>query len=111
MAIGLSAMTFSLRTTINAGAKWAIKVVAGGKLKRSEEDGRQTVRLAPTLLVKHTVVGTLWGLLAGGGSLATLQQAALSPPTIELAFQMVVPFAVLGLLVGLLRLRPRPRVP
>lgn len=101
MAVGLTALTLTLKATINAGARWTIKVVARGKVERDKEERR--LRLRPGFSISQTLLGTLWGLLLGGGTLTTLQQTALSPPTIELALEMVLPFTVLGLLAGLLR--------
>lgn len=102
IVVGLTALTFTARTTINAGARWAIKAVLRGEAEQDKERGR--LRLKPTLSVSQTLLGTLWGLLLGGGTLVTLQEAALSLPTIELALELVVPFAVLGALAGSLRL-------
>lgn len=106
MTIGLGSLAFTLRTTINAGARWAIKAVAGAKVEREEDEetGRR-VRIKPSLSVMQTLTSTIAGILAGGGTLATLQQAALSPPTLELALELVLPFALLGLLTGLFSLR------
>ena len=102
VAVGLTALTFTLRTTINEGARWAIKLVGSGKLERDAERGR--LRLKPKLSVRQTLLGTLWGVLLGAGSLASLQEAALSLPTIELALELVLPLALLGLLAGTFRL-------
>jgi hypothetical protein len=100
--VGLMALTFTCKTTINEGARWAIKVVGRGKAERDAEESRLTLK--PTLSVSQTLLGTLWGTLLGGGTLATLQESALSLPTVELALELVLPFAVLGLLAGSFRL-------
>jgi hypothetical protein len=102
MTIGLSSLAFTLRTTINAGARWAIKAVTGAKVERrgDDEPGRR-IRIKPSLSVTQTLTSTIAGFLAGGGTLITLQQAALSPPTLELALKLVLPFALLGLLTGI----------
>jgi hypothetical protein len=107
MTIGLGSLAFTLRTTINAGARWAIKAVAGVKVEREEDEetGRR-VRIKPGVSVTQTLTSTVAGILAGGGALATLQQAAVSPPTLELALELVLSFALLGLLTGLFGLRP-----
>jgi hypothetical protein len=103
MTLGLSSLAFTLRTTINAGARWAIKAVTGAKVERGgAEDTGAVVRIKPSLSVTQTLTSTIAGILAGGGSLATLQQAGLSPPSLELAFELVLPFALLGLLAGVL---------
>ena len=105
IALGLTAMMFTLKATINAGARWAIKVVLRAKLRRggdSDDDGGR-LRVGTSMSVSQTLLGTLGGLLMGGGSLTMLQQAAVSPPTIELALLVVVPFTVLGLVAGLFR--------
>ena len=102
IAVGLGGLTLILRTAINEGARWAIKLVASGKVERDRDRGR--LRLKPGISVSQTLLGTLWGLLAGVGSLATLQETATSLPTIELALQLVLPFALVGLAGGSLRL-------
>jgi hypothetical protein len=107
MTIGLGSLAFTLRMTINAGARWAIKAVAGAKVER-EEDG---VQIKPSVSVAQTLTSTVAGILAGGGTLATLQQAAVSPPTLELALELVLPFALLGLLTGLFARRRDKTVP
>ncbi|GEM_PF-2555356 len=102
MTIGLGSLAFTLRTTINAGAHWAINTVTGAKVeRRGAEDTGRRVRIKPSLSVTQTLTSTIAGILAGGGALATLQQAALSPPTLELALELVLPFALLGLLAGI----------
>lgn len=106
MTIGLGSLAFTLRTTINAGARWAIKAVAGAKVERAQDDeSERRVRVKPSLSVTQTLTSTIAGIMAGGGTLATLQQAAVSPPTLELALELVLPFALLGLLAGLFGLR------
>jgi hypothetical protein len=105
IVVGLSALLFTCRTTINEGARWAIKVVGRATVQRRKTKGEQRrLRLRPSLSVSQTLFGTLWGLLLGGGTLATLQEAALSVPTIELAIELVVPFTVISLLTGWFRL-------
>lgn len=102
MTIGLGSLAFTLRATINAGARWAIKAVAGAKVEREEDEGSESrVRIKPSVSVMQTLTSTIAGILAGGGTFATLQQAAVSPPTLELALELVLPFALLGLLTGL----------
>jgi hypothetical protein len=99
--VGLTALTFTQRTTINEGARWAIKLVGTGKLERDEE--RSRLRLKPSLSARQALLGTVWGVLLGGGTLATLHEAALSLP-IELTLELVLPLALLGLLAGTFRL-------
>jgi hypothetical protein len=102
MTISLGSMAFTLRTTINAGARWAIKAVTGAKVEsRGAEDTGRRIRIKPSLSITQTLTGTVGGILAGGVALTTLQQTALSPPILELAFELVLPFALLGLLAGL----------
>jgi hypothetical protein len=106
MAVGLAGLALTLRATVNAGARWAIKAVARARVERGDEgddDGRGGLRIRPSLSITHTLGGTLAGFFLGGGSLTTLQQAAVSPPTVELALQVVLPLTLLGLLAGLLR--------
>jgi hypothetical protein len=112
IALGITALTFTLKSTVNAGARWAIRVVLRAKLRRggdSDDDSRLRVRRS--MSVSQTLIGTLGGLLMGGGSLTMLQQAGLSPPTIELALEVFVPFTVFGLLAGLFRPRRERRAP
>ena len=107
IAIGLSALTFTLKTTINEGGRWAIKVVGKGEVERrqgDDGDGEMRLRVKPTLSGSQTLLGTLGGLLLGGGTLATLQETATSLPTIELALELVLPTTILGMLTGLFRL-------
>jgi hypothetical protein len=101
IVIGLSAITLTWRAVINEGARWAVKVVFRGTFERDKTRGR--LRIKPKLSFSQTLLGTLWGLFLGGGTLTTLQQAALSLPTIELALELVLPFTVFGLLSGLFR--------
>ena len=106
IALGLGAMAFTLKATINAGARWAIKVALMMRQRRDDDsDGGEggRWRAEHSISVSQTLLGTLGGLLVGGGSLTMLQQAALSPPTIELALQVVLPFTALGLVAGLFR--------
>ncbi len=101
IVIGLGGLLLSWRVAINEGARWAIKVV--GRVKVSEEQEqeqkeRRRVLLEPTISVKQTLLGTLWGLLLGGGTLTMLQQTALSPPTVEVALEVLLPLTLLGLI-------------
>jgi len=106
IALGLGALAFTLKATINAGARWAIKVALRTKQGRDDDsngsEGRRW-RAEHSISVSQTLLGTLGGLLVGGGSMTMLQQAAVSPPTIELALQVVLPFTALGLVAGLFR--------
>ena len=73
---------------------------------RSTSEGDKTrgkLRIKPKLSFSQTLLGTLCGLLLGGGTLATLQQTALSLPTVELDLELVLPFTLFGLLSGLFR--------
>lgn len=102
MTLGLGSLAFTLRTTINAGARWAIKAVTDAKVeRRGAEDTGRIIRIKPSLSATQTLTSTIAGILVGSGAVATMQQAALSPPTLELAFELVLPFALLGLLAGL----------
>ena len=101
LVIGLSAITLTWKAVINEGARWAIKVVFRGTLERDKTRGK--LRIKPKLSFFQTLLGTLWGLLLGGGIITTLQQAALSLPTVELALELVLPITVFGLLSGLFR--------
>lgn len=100
-------LTLTLRVRIaNPDARWVLKLVAKGKLERGEETGE--LRAKSSYTVAQTLLGTLWGLLLGGASFATLQQAALTPPTIEVALEVTLPLTAIGVLAGLRRGRPRP---
>ena len=106
MAVGLAGLALTLRATVNAGARWAIKAVAGGRIERKDdgdEDDAGGLTIRPSLSITHTLGGTLAGFFLGGGSLTTLQQAGLSAPTLELALEFVAPFTLLGLLAGLFK--------
>lgn len=100
LAVGLGGLTLALKTTINEGARWAIKAVAKGKADKKD----RRLRLRPTFSLSQTLLGTLWGLLLSGGTLATLQETALTLPTFELALQLTIPFTLLSLVAGSLRL-------
>jgi hypothetical protein len=100
--IDLGSLAFTLRTTINAGARWAIKAITGAKVEsRGLEDTGRRIRFEPSLSVTQTLISTIAGILAGSWALAILQQAALILPTLEFAFELVLPFALLGLLAGI----------
>jgi hypothetical protein len=101
--VGL-ALTLTWRAKItNPEARWVLKLMAKGKLER-DEDGRVHARFSYT--VTQTLLGTIWGLILGGASFTLLQQAAVSPPTIEVALEVTLPLTVLGTLAGLRRGRP-----
>lgn len=100
--IGLTGLALSLKATVNEGGRWVLKIVAKGEVKRGQEQRR--LILKPTISVSQTLLGTLWGLLLSGGTLATLQQAALTLPTVELALQLTVPFTALSLMASWFRL-------
>ncbi len=100
--LGLLGLTLSWSTTINEGARWTIKVTTSLKGDRDKE--RDRVRWKFTLSVKQTLVSTLWGLLLGGGTLVTLQQAGLTWPSIELGLALVLPITLLGSVIGTVRL-------
>lgn len=102
VAVSLSAITLTLKTTLVEGGKWVLKLVIGGKFNKKKETNK--IRFVPNFSVSQTLIATIWGLLLSGGTLAALQQTALSPPTIELALELVVPFTVLSVLGRLLRL-------
>jgi len=109
MAVGLVGLGFTLRTTIYEGARWAIKVIGRGEVEREEKEETEgkrkgSFRLKPTVSISQSLLGTVWGVLMGGGTLAILQETAISLPTIELALELVLPFTVFGLLAGLFRM-------
>ncbi len=68
---------------------------------RGPEDTGRRIRFEPSLSVTQTLISTIAGILAGSWALATLQQAALILPTLEFAFELVLPFALLSLLAGI----------
>ena len=47
-----------------------------------------------------TLFGTLCGLAAGGGTPNILRGTITTAPTIELVWQVVLPFTVVGFVVG-----------
>jgi hypothetical protein len=98
MAVSLTGLVFTMKTVINEGGRWAIKVLLKGDLEREEEGG--TLRVRPKLSVGQTLLGTLLGLILAGSTLTSLQQAAVSLPTLELALSLAVPFALIGALAG-----------
>ena len=102
IAIGLTALTFTLRTTINEGGRWAIKIVGQAQVESDAKQRRLTIK--PNLSVSQTLLGTLWGLLLGGGTLTTLQETAITLPTIEIALELILPLTVIGFLAGSFRL-------
>jgi hypothetical protein len=98
MVVSLTGLLFTMKTVINEGGRWTLKVLLKGDLERDEEEG--TLRVRPTLSVGQTLLGTLLGLILAGSTLTTLQQAAVSLPTLELALSLAVPFALIGALAG-----------
>lgn len=98
---GLAGLTLTAKTTINEGARWAIKLVGRAKAERDKEQRR--LRLKPTFSISQTLLSTLWGLLLSGGTLVLLQETALTLPSIQLSLSLVVPFTVLGALAGSFR--------
>ena len=56
-----------------------------------ESDAKQRrLTIKPNLSVSQTLLGTLWGLLLGGGTLTTLQETAITLPTIEIALELIL---------------------
>ena len=102
IVLGLVGLTLSWSTTINKGARWTIEVIMSLTGDRDKE--RDRVRWKFTLSVKQTLVSTLLGLLLGGGTLVTVQQAGLTWPSIDLGLALVLPFTVLGTVIGSVRL-------
>jgi len=104
VAVGLTGLVFALRTTINEGGRWAIKVIVSLTTRKKETAQGTGLSVQPSLSFSQTLLGTLWGLLLGGGSLFVLQDTLLSPPSIELAFEIVVPLTLISILVSQFRL-------
>ncbi len=100
LASGVLALTLTAKATINEGARWAIKVLTKIEAKKEQ----RKLRLKPKISVSQTLLSTLWGLLLSGGTLAILQETALSLPTIELAVQLVIPLTALSFATSWLRL-------
>lgn len=66
IALGLAALAFKLKATINAGAWWAIKVALRTKQGRDDDsDGGEggRWRAERSISISQTMLGTLGGLL------------------------------------------------
>jgi hypothetical protein len=105
VALAGLALMFSWSVTItNPEAQWSVDVTGEGKIKRDSQ-GRPRVKFSYT--ATQTLIGTLFGLILGGASFVLLQQTALTPPTLKVAFVVTVPLTVVGALIGLRRGRPK----
>jgi hypothetical protein len=56
------------------------------------------------------LLSTLWGFLAGVAAFAIFVGKAASPPSVSLALAVTLPLTLVGLLLGLLRLRAERRL-
>ena len=104
-AVGLAGLIISFRTTLNAGGRWAMRLAGRLTLRRRQQEGQSPFYVKPALSRSQTVLATIWGLLAGGGSLATLRETLSNPPAVELVLEMVIPVTLLGFFFGIRRLR------
>ena len=106
LALGLIGLLFWIRpaakltVTLFKGGRWVLRVVFRVDVDRREGE---PVHVRAKGTVSQTLLGTLGGLLVGGGSLTALQQAALQPPTLELGFELVLTCTLAGLIGGVLR--------
>lgn len=108
LAVGLAALVLSLTLRVritNPNARWVLKLVGKGRLERDEESGR--IRASFSYSVTQTLLGTLLGLALAGASFTMLQQAAVTPPTIEVALEVMLPITLIGVCVGIWRSRVR----
>ncbi len=105
LALGAAGLILTLTSTIsilnNRNGKWDARVMANAKRERDEE-GRVHLRLGYS--IRKTLVATLWGLLAGAGAFAICVGEAVGAPSISLALSVTLPFTLVGVLLGQLRL-------
>lgn len=92
----------ALQFSRSKNAKWEAKATAKAKVERDEETGKYRVKMLGKS-ISQTLVSTAWGFIASGGSVATLVGTGVSPPTISVAAQVAIPFALVGFFAGQLK--------
>jgi hypothetical protein len=96
--------TSSFQFSRSKNPKWEAKATAKAKVERDEKTGKYRVKMLGKS-IQQTALSTAWGILASGGSIATLVGTGVSPPTISLAAQVAIPFALVGYFAGQLKVR------
>ena len=94
----------ALRFSRSKNPKWEAKATAKAKVERDEETGKYRVKMLGKS-ISQTLVSTAWGILASGGSIATLVGTGVSAPTISVAAQVAIPFALVGFFAGQLKMQ------
>lgn len=100
----LLTMTSSFQFSRSKNPKWEAKATAKAKVERDEKTGKYKVKMLGKS-IQQTALSTAWGIIASGGSVATLVGTGVSPPTISLAAQVAIPFALVGFFAGQLKIR------
>ena len=100
LVISLSGLILTLSTTVYQGSGLAIKLIGILTLRKKEQEDGTQLRIEPKGTWQLTLFGTLCGLVAGGGTLTILREAITTAPTIELVWQVVLPFTVVGFVIG-----------
>lgn len=107
-------LSTSLKTILHEGGKWVLKIAAKAGAKRDKNKAaagatpaaadQRRWRLSANFSLAHTLWSTLFGLLLSGGSLATLQEAGVSLPTVQLGLQITIPLTAFSLLLSWIKL-------
>ncbi len=105
MTIGLAGFVFKFGTTINESAKWALKVLFRAKVATKAGQPGIAVNISRSFgqTLWSTLQGTLFGILLGAGSWAMAWQTGLSLPSVSLSFTTILPFTILGFVLGMVK--------